>query len=59
MNMSELPYSDREITIMQLQLWGETKRRRNHEYLDIETAMESFGFAFGGDGLREREDIDA
>ena len=57
--MSELPYSDREITIMQLQLWGETKRRRNHEYLDIETAMESFGFAFGGDGLREREDIDA
>ncbi len=53
------PYSEREIAIMQLQLWGEIKKRRHHEYSDIETTMESFGLAFSGDGLREWEDFDA
>ena len=53
------PYSDREIAIMQLQLWGEIKKRRYHEYLDIEEVVGGYGFPTDGDGLGEREDFDA
>ena len=53
------PYSEREIAIMQLQLWGEIKKRRNHEHFDFEEVVGDYGFPAIGDGLGEREDSDA
>ena len=46
--------SEREIEILQMQLYGERKRKH-----DIEESMEYFGFAFDCNGCSGREDISA
>lgn len=51
------PLSERERNIMALQMWGEIPKRRHHEYIDFETALECVGFPVDCDGFAEREDF--